>query len=166
MSEQMIAEVAFYIKFPPGVALGVTDTIDKTLLVDIVNGSQSRISRAINKVLLSVKVYVEDISTTTRTSTTETPTRNNDGGLSALIGGSVAGAVIFIIVVVVIIIVLIKRSVSCLCCVIVLSRIRIFVLGSFTPITRISCTIYSITSFSCFFFFFIRTSFPNRPIAF
>jgi hypothetical protein len=105
-SNDMIAAVAFYVKFPPGVAIGVTDTLDKSLLVDIVNGSLARIGRAINKTLLSVSVYMVDKPTIKPTIieptdyTTKVPemTRENQAyHIYLIIGGSVAGGILIII---------------------------------------------------------------------
>ncbi|XP_031574160.1 mucin-like protein isoform X5 [Actinia tenebrosa] len=81
--DHVIAAVAFYAKFPPGFAIGVTDTVDGDLLVDIVNGSLGRIGRAINKTILSVSAYMDENPTyqptTKPTLTTNTePTDTRD----------------------------------------------------------------------------------------
>jgi hypothetical protein len=98
----MIAAVAFYVKYPPDVVVGLIDSVGKTLLVDIVNGSLARIGRAINKTLLSVNVYmVEELFNTTEPTTLPKKGRSHSHNMSAVIGGSVA-TVIFIIIVVII----------------------------------------------------------------
>jgi hypothetical protein len=104
----MIAAVAFYVKFPPGVAIGVTDTVDKTLLVDAVNASLARISAAINKTLLSVSVYMADKnpnnSTDVPTTTEVTPT--NVKNWYIIIGGSIAGVIVIAIIAIAVVLIL------------------------------------------------------------
>jgi hypothetical protein len=98
-SDDTIATVAFYVKYPPDVVVG---NINKTLLVDIVNGSLARIGRAINKTLLSVNVYmVEELFNTTEPTTIPKNGRSHSHNMFAVIGGSVA-TVVFIIIVVII----------------------------------------------------------------
>jgi hypothetical protein len=109
-TDGMIAAVAFYVKFPPGVAIGVTDTLDKSLLVDIVNASLTRIGRAINKTLLSVSVYMVDKrpnnSTSTDVPTTTEVTPTNVKNWYIIIGGSVAGIVVIAIITIAVVLIL------------------------------------------------------------
>ncbi|XP_031551134.1 mucin-like protein [Actinia tenebrosa] len=107
------AAVAFYVKFPPGVAIGVTDTVDGDLLVDIVNGSLARIGKAINKIVLSVSAYVADDFNSTVVSTTTRQIRTtHPKGFGSVIGGSTAGVVVFIIIVLIVIVLFIRKRKS------------------------------------------------------
>ena len=98
--DAMNAVVAFYVKFPPGVAIGVNDTLDGDLLVDILNGSLTRIGTAINKTLLSVSLYAADNTTVVPPTPRQT---KSSGGVGAVIGGSVAAVLIVIIIVVIVV---------------------------------------------------------------
>jgi hypothetical protein len=106
----MIAAVAFYVKFPPGVAIGVTGTLDKTLLVDIVNASLARIGRAINKTLLSVSVHMVDKrpnnSTSTDIPTTTEVTPTNVKNWYIIIGGSITGVIVIAIIAIAVVLIL------------------------------------------------------------
>ena len=97
---QLSAVVAFYVNFPPGVALGSIGVIEKNTLVKIVEGSRAEIESSINRTIMSVDVYTVDPSpTSTEPTSPETPAEDHPYTLYYIIGGCVAGGLLCMITV-------------------------------------------------------------------
>ena len=96
---QLSAVVAFYVNFPPGVALGSIGVIEKNTLVKIVEGSRAEIESSINRTIMSVDVYTVDPSpTSTEPMSTVSPAEEDPYTLYYIIGGCVAGGLLLIII--------------------------------------------------------------------
>ena len=97
----LLAVVAFYVNFPPGVALGSIGVIEKNTLMKIVKGSRADIESSINRTIISVDVYTVDPSpTSTDPTSTVSPAEERSYTLYYIIGGCVGGAglLLFIII--------------------------------------------------------------------
>ena len=93
------AVVAFYVNFPPGVALGSIGVIEKNTLVKIVEGSRAEIESSINRTIMSVDIYTVDPSpTSTDPTSTVSPAEERPYTLYYIIGGCVAGGLLFTII--------------------------------------------------------------------
>ena len=108
-----ISVIAFYVKFPPGIAIQATDSLDKTLLSGIVNTSRGSLGQSINKTLLFVSLYFNNQWLTTGTPHTPTKATQTASILPpATTAGLVAGGLLLIIIIIVTVFILRYKSID------------------------------------------------------
>ena len=76
-SVSMNALLAFYVKYPPGVASNLSGSIDGDILVDIINGSLGKIGIDIGKTILSMSKYQMEVTTVSPTTSGIIPEESN-----------------------------------------------------------------------------------------
>ncbi|XP_031551132.1 uncharacterized protein LOC116288477 [Actinia tenebrosa] len=101
--ENMIAALAFYLKFPPESGMNSTEVLSRGVLLDAVTTSIGPISKAINKTILLVS---------THRPVTPPRAQRSKSNKKAIIGGSVTAAIILIVIVAAVLVIIRGRFVK------------------------------------------------------
>ncbi|RMX36464.1 hypothetical protein pdam_00010052, partial [Pocillopora damicornis] len=93
----MQIRVAIYVQFPPGVAGDSPSTLDKNILLTVINSSRENFEKALNVSVVNLKIAYLDRST--ESSFTETPKVHHEETTIGyfIIGGAAAGVILAII---------------------------------------------------------------------
>ncbi|CAH3044151.1 unnamed protein product [Pocillopora meandrina] len=93
----MQIRVAIYVQFPPGVAGDSPSTLDKNILLTVINSSRENLEKALNVSVVNLKIAYLDPST--ESSFTETPKVHHEETTIGyfIIGGAAAGVILAII---------------------------------------------------------------------
>ena len=93
----MQIRVAIYVQYPPGVAGDSPSTLDKNILLTAINSSRENLEKALNVLVVNLKIACLDPST--ESSFTETPKIHHEETTIGyfIIGGAAAGVILAII---------------------------------------------------------------------
>ena len=93
----MQIRVAIYVQFPPGVASDSPSTLDKNILLTVINSSRENLEKAVNVSVVNLKIAYPDPST--ESSFTETPKVHHEETTIGyfIIGGAAVGVILAII---------------------------------------------------------------------
>ena len=93
----MQIRVAIYVQFPPGVSSDSPSTLDKNILLTVINSSRENLEKALNVSVVNLKIAYLDPSTDS--SFTETPKVHHEETTIGyfIIGGAAAGVILAII---------------------------------------------------------------------
>ena len=90
-------EVAFFVRFPAGIATDTVGVVEKSTLLKIVQTSQQEIEKTMNKTISNLEVYyVVGTSPTPTLPTPGSPSSNNT--LYYIVGGVLGGALLIALV--------------------------------------------------------------------